>query len=203
MNENELKKEKNREINKKIFKWFGIIIVIGFVVLYFIGKSMNQDELEKQEIYKKRNEEALKRKIEYKNSDRYKDSVLKWEEYVNSDRYKDSVLEADKVKLQADKLNNYEKYVSVSKMSWSMGGFGTVALIDKISFKNESLVDVKNINVKFDFKAETGEILKSITKEFKIIVKAGEVRTLTKENMGFIDKQAESVSYKIQRVEKN
>lgn len=170
-------------------KWF----IIGFPILMVVGLIMQYSEnKEKEELA---NEEK-QRYEEYINSDIYKDSVANWEKYINSDRYKDSIETINKTR-------NFKDYISVSDLEWKKGGFGTVAIIEKISFKNESLVDVKNILVNFQFKAETGETLKNIDKEFKIIVKQGETRTLQDENMGFIDKQTKSVSYSIKSVERN
>ena len=169
-------------------KWF----LIGFPIFMILGliSQMNKEN-EKEELLL----EEQKRYEEYVNSDRYKDSVANWENYINSDRYKDSIEVVNKTK-------NFKEYVSISEIDWKKGGFGTVAIIERISFKNESLTDVKNIEVIFKFKAETGEVIKSVPKEFKIIVKQGETRTLKDVNMGFIDKQATAVSSIISKVEK-
>lgn len=171
--------------NKMFLIGFFSLMVLGLISQFF-------DTKEKEKIA----DEENKRYEEYINSDRYKDSIANWEAYKNSDRYKDSLLIIDKTK-------NFLNYISITDLEWRAGGFGSVAILNKITFKNESLKDVKNIIVNFQFKAETGEVLKNLDKEFKIIVNQNEIRTINDVNLGFINNQSKSVSYSIKSAERN
>lgn len=181
-----------------MFLVISVCSVIGLIVVGFIFHLIFGDEIEQRNIANKKTADSLK--VVEKRKQFVQDSIFDYRSKFDK-KFKDSVLaeakEAQRIgdsilqyKKDLDKIENPEKYISIVKDSWELGGFGSVALAS-FTIKNESLKDVADIVVRFEFKGESKTVLHSTERMIPVIVKKGATKTIKKENIGFVPNGAE------------
>lgn len=189
--EQSTKKHKTSTFGK--FLVISIGLFVGLIVVVFIFHLIFGDEIEQRNIANKKTADSLKvvekRKqfvqdsiYDYRSKfdKKFKDSILA--EVKEAQRIRDSV---EQYKKNLDKIENPEKYISIVKDGWELGGFGSVALAS-FTIKNESLKDVADIVVRFEFKGESMTVLHSTERMIPVIVKKGATKRVSEENLGFI-----------------
>lgn len=184
---------------KKVLIGIGVFVV-GFIILVLIFGENNDernarlarekkvtDSIEAQNLLITKTKDSI-HAYRMKNDRKYKDSI------ENIAKIEKAAREAEaKAALEKDKIENPQKYISVVKSGWEKGGFGTVALVS-FTLKNESLRDVADVKMKFTFNGESGTVLGDEVKVFPILLKAGQVKVIRKENIGFIPQNASTMS---------
>jgi hypothetical protein len=90
---------------------------------------------------------------------------------------------------RAEVRRNPERYLEISKFSWSKDGFGSVMVAD-FSIKNTSDYDLKDISIKCRHSGPSGTVIDSNERTIYELVKAKTVKPIRRFSMGFIHSQA-------------
>jgi hypothetical protein len=187
-----------------------LIIILVLIVLAIIGtiKSCIEGDLdkssntipsyEKEEIARmKENERINSFSFIMKENERIRDSIAIWRASLSP---KEREALEKKEQEERDYQNKYDSpmnYLSVDKWSWSTGGFGSVGIVEYVTFKNEGIRDARDIHIEVTFLGESGTELSSRQAMFPIVVKAGSKKTARDINVGFINSQSSSARIKI------
>jgi hypothetical protein len=90
---------------------------------------------------------------------------------------------------RAEVRRNPERYLEISKFSWSKEGFGSV-MVAEFSIKNTSDYDLKDISIKCRHSGPSGTVIDSNERTIYEIVKAKTSKPIRHFSMGFIHSQA-------------
>lgn len=174
-----------------------LIIILVLIVLAIIGtiKSCIEGDLDKSSntIPSYEKEEIAR----MKENERIRDSIAIWRASLSP---KEREALEKKEQEERDYQNKYDSpmnYLSVDKWSWSTGGFGSVGIVEYVTFKNEGIRDARDIHIEVTFLGESGTELSSRQAMFPIVVKAGSKKTARDINVGFINSQSSSARIKI------
>lgn len=99
----------------------------------------------------------------------------------------DDKIAADAAALEARR--NPADMMSVTTISWTPGGFGTVAIMT-LAVSNENDFPVKDIQIKCSFTAKSGTEVSTASHTIYDTIKAKTKRTFKDVNVGFIHSQA-------------
>lgn len=91
--------------------------------------------------------------------------------------------------------------VSITKFSWSKGGFDTV-MEGTFTIRNDNSFAVKDMRMKCDLSAKSGTALDSVEETIYEIVSANSSKTFREVNMGFVRSQTASATCEIKGVER-
>ena len=86
---------------------------------------------------------------------------------------------------------NPEKFLEITKFSWSKEGFGAF-MHASFTIKNSSALDIKDVSIRCTHHAPSGTVIDSNERTIYEIVKANSTRSFREFNMGFIHSQAKS-----------
>jgi hypothetical protein len=205
--EQNTKKHKTSTFGK--FLVISIGLFVGLVVFVVIINLIFGDEIEQRNVERQKTADSLK--VVEKRKQLVQDSIYEYRSKFDK-KFKDSIVavakETERIgdsiiqyKKDLDKVENPEEYISIEKQSWELGGFGSVAFAS-FTIKNESLKDVADIVVKFEFKGESMTVLRSTERMIPVIVKKGTSKVIKKENIGFIPNGAEYMTTSFVRANK-
>ena len=203
--EQNTKKHKTSTFGK--FLVISIGLFVGLIVVVFIFHLIFGDEIEQKNIANKKTTDSLK--VVEKRKQFVQDSIYEYRSKFDK-KFKDSILavaketerirdSVEQYKKNLDKVENPEEYISIVKDGWELGGFGSIALAS-FTIKNESLKDVADIVVKFEFKGESKTVLHTTERMIPVIVKKGSSKVVKKENIGFVPNGAEYMTTSFVRV---
>lgn len=100
----------------------------------------------------------------------------------------------EKIAARTRYAENPEDALTLGKVSWNKGGFGSVMMINRVTISNDAPFDIKDFTLECRHFAPSGsEIDKNTRTIFQIVPANGET-TIREFNMGFISSQAESTS---------
>lgn len=83
--------------------------------------------------------------------------------------------------------------IKVVKMSWHLGGFNTVFILDKIVIKNEGK-EVRNFTIACVTEGKSETAINVVTKRIYDVLPAGKTKTFKNINMGFVSDQSARAS---------
>lgn len=201
------KKHKTSTFGK--FLVISIGLFVGLVVFVVIINLIFGDEIEQRNVERQKTADSLK--VVEKRKQFVQDSIYEYRSKFDK-KFKDSILavakETERIgdsilqyKKDLDKVENPEKYISIEKQSWELGGFGSIAFAS-FTIKNESLKDVADIVVRFEFKGESMRVLRTTERIIPVIVKKGSSKIIRKENVGFIPNGATYLSTEFVKVDR-
>jgi hypothetical protein len=90
---------------------------------------------------------------------------------------------------RAEVRRNPERYLEISRFSWSKEGFGSVMVAD-FSIKNTSDYDLKDISIKCRHSGRSGTVIDTNERTIYEIVQAKTTKPIRHFSMGFIHSQA-------------
>jgi hypothetical protein len=90
---------------------------------------------------------------------------------------------------RAEVRRNPERYLEISKFSWSKEGLGSFMVAD-FSIKNTSDYDLKDISIRCRHSAPSGTVIDSNERTIYEIIKAKTIKPIRHFSMGFVHSQA-------------
>lgn len=87
--------------------------------------------------------------------------------------------------------------LEVKKFSWSMEGFGNVAVIESLTVKNNGNTPCKDITLGVSFLAASGTQVGNLKYTIYDSIPAGKSKTFHNINLGFVNKQAHEARVRI------
>jgi hypothetical protein len=83
--------------------------------------------------------------------------------------------------------------LKVARLDWHRGGFGTVAIIDRLVIENDNAIPVHDVQLSCVTRAPSGTDLDSLSPIIYRVFPAGKKTTATDLNLGLINQQAQSL----------
>jgi hypothetical protein len=123
-------------------------------------------------------------------SDAYKRERDRLKAIVKAQEDKNLKAQAEKLRIE-NAIENPEKFLEITKWSWSKGGFGAI-MIATFTIKNTSPFDIKDITIHCTDSAPSGTVIDSNDHTIYDLVKANSTKTFREVNMGLIHSQASS-----------